>query len=396
MAATVADLVAAMEAIAPPSAAEPWDKVGLHMGRQGRALSGPVLLTIDLTRPVLEEAIAMRASAVVSYHPPIWEPMRRVTDLDAGEAIVLGLLEAQIAVYSPHTALDAAAGGITDWLCEGVAGLAPGEQAGGRINGDKRALKAERVLRESQQVKIVTFVPEGDLQKVRAALATAGAGRIGLYEVCSFSSEGTGTFLAGEGASPAVGEVGRLESAAEHRLEMVCSRAGLPLAVETLRQFHPYEEPAFDIYDLHPEPRRTVGAGRKLVLDQPHTLAEIGERLRTHLGLHTGQSRVKVACPAGEDDLERPVQTIGIVPGSGAGELSDLALSQGCELFITGEARHHEVLALQHRGCAVMLAGHTNTERGYLPRLASRLGSSLRGVTVHISGADRDPLRVVP
>ena len=118
----VRDLVSAMEEIAPLSLAEGWDKVGLLAGDRERALTGPVLLTIDLTEAVLGEAIQAGAHAVVAYHPPIWEPLTRITDATPRQRIILRALEAGLAIYSPHTALDAVAGGVTDWLAEGLSG----------------------------------------------------------------------------------------------------------------------------------------------------------------------------------------------------------------------------------------------------------------------------------
>src|SRR5690606_27066841 len=106
------------------------------------------------------------------------------------------------------------------------------------------------------------------------ALASAGAGIIGKYQVCSFAAPGLGTFFGGEGASPTTGQAGRLENVPEVRLEMVCSKAALALAMETLERFHPYEEPAVDVYELVGRPLRHAGAGRRLSLDQPATLAE--------------------------------------------------------------------------------------------------------------------------
>lgn len=381
-----------MEAIAPLDLAEPWDHVGVHIGCTGDPLTGPVLLTIDLTEPVLAEAVALGASAIVAYHPPIWKPFERLTDATPAERIARGAIRAGIAVYSPHTALDAAAGGVTDWLCEGIAGLtqagAIGDGAGARLGGDCRALLPAARSDRHRQVKLVVFVPESHLDQVRSALATAGAGVIGAYRVCSYAGAGEGTFLPGDEASPVTGQRGRLEKVREHRLEMVCSRGALPLAVETLRQFHPYEEPAFDIYELVPEPSRSNGPGRKLVLDQPATMSEIGRRLRAHLG----HARIKVAVPVGATDA--PLRVIGVVPGAG-GSLLEAAAGEGCEVFITGEMKHHDILAAQMRGVRVILAGHTNTERGYLPRLATRLKQALPQASLRISEADGDPLTVI-
>ena len=380
---SIAHLADAMDAIAPLAGAEPWDRVGLHVGRREDPLTGPALLTIDLTEQVMDEAVAMNAGAIVAYHPPIWTKLERVTDATVTERIVHSAIRNGIAIYSPHTALDACEGGITDWLCEGIAGLAEGEKPGGRIAGDSRALKPHAESDPNQQVKIVTFVPSAQVGTVRGALATAGAGIIGGYSVCSFSSPGVGTFFGGEGTKPKVGQAGRLEEIEEVRLEMVCSKSALPLAIETLRNFHPYEEPAIDAFDVLPTPRRSRGAGRRLVLDQPATLADIGRRLGDFLG----HARMKVALPA--DD--RPVRSVGIVPGAGA-DFVEIAQREGAEAFVTGEMKHHEVLAALHAGVGLLLAGHTNTERGYLPRLADQLRAKVQGIDVRISEKDRDPL----
>jgi|TARA_R110000782_G_scaffold19140_4_gene52213 dinuclear metal center YbgI/SA1388 family protein len=377
----VQDLISAMERVAPLHAAEPWDRVGLQIGVPSRPIGGPVLLTIDLTEAVLGEAIKMHAGAIVAYHPVIWNPLKSLTDATHSERIVRGAAEAGIAVYVPHTALDAAPGGVTDWLCEGVS--APlGEAAEGVIQGDCRGLSPATGGHSEREVKIITFVPSDKADTLRNAMGTAGAGGIGRYKLCSFSVEGEGTFLPEQGAEPAVGEVGRMERVRERRLEMVCSKRALPLVIETLKQFHPYEEPAFDIVELVPEPIRRAGSGRRIVLDQPATIGELGDRLKNHLG----RARIRYAL-SGDD---RPFRTIGVVPGAGS-SLKDLALAEGCEVFVTGEMTHHEILAARMAGMSILLAGHSNTERGYLKRLAVRLEDLLgEDADIRVSTLDRD------
>jgi dinuclear metal center YbgI/SA1388 family protein len=383
---TVRDLMDAMETVAPLKYAEGWDNVGLLAGDAGAELPAgrPVLLTIDLTERVLDEAIGARGGgggAVMAYHPPIFEPLKRITAATSKERIVL---RAGLSIYSGHTALDAAPGGIADWLCEGVSG-----GSAGHIDGDCRALEPHAELEGSQEVKLVTFLPRTSVEAVRNALASAGAGRIGRYEVCSFAMDGTGTFYGKPGASPVVGKAGRLESAAESRLEMVCSRAGVALALETLRRFHPYEQPAVDVYPLVGQPERGAGPGRRVVLDQPASLRQIADRVKKFLGVDS------VGLAMGpEVTLDARITRIGLCPGSGA-SLAPAAAADGCELFLTGEMKHHETMAALHTsapGMSVMTAGHTSTERGYLPRLAEKLGELMGGVEFVVSGEDRDPV----
>ncbi len=375
----VSDLIEAIESIAPPSLAEPWDRVGLQVGSGERDLSGPVMLTIDFTDAVLSEALSISASAVIAYHPPIWEPLRTLTDRSPVERRILRAAEAGIAIYAPHTSLDATSGGVTDWLGRCLS------EDGATMPGDCRALTPASMHDASREMKVVTFVPSDKVEDVRHALASAGAGIIGAYTVCSFSVEGTGTFLPGEDTNPTVGSRGELNSVSELRLEMVCSKRALALALETLRQFHPYEEPAVDVYELIPQPSRAQGGGRRLVLDQPATVEELGQRLMAHLGGH----RVKVA-HSGQESAK--ISRIGIIPGSG-GSMIDAAVREGCELLVTGELSHHEVLRATHLGLSLILAGHSNTERGYLRLLAQRLRELVPGVRFVLSSADVDPLR---
>ncbi len=382
----VEDLVSALRTIAPPELAEPWDRVGLLAGDSRGELSGPVYLAIDLTEAVLDEAVGAGASAIVAYHPPIFEALQRITDATPRQRIILRALEHRVAIYSPHTALDAVAGGVTDWLCEGLS--APeGLATGGKVHGDCRALTPAAAQPKTQQVKIVAFVPPPAVDQVRNALASAGAGIIGHYQLCSFGVSGEGTFLGMEGSQPAVGVPGRLERAGEVRLEMVCSRAALPLALETMRRFHPYEEPAIDVYELVPLPNRGLGAGRRLVLDRPATVPELAQRLKAYLK----RDRVRYAIAG---DPSRALTHVGVVPGAGA-SLSRLAREDGCEVFVTGEMKHHEVLGALNAGMSVLLGGHTGTERGYLPRLKARIEAALPGARVVIAASDREILTTI-
>lgn len=393
----IADLIASLERFAPPRLAEPWDNVGLLVGRANAELAGPVVLTIDMTEAVLDEAERLgcgEGGVMIVYHPPIFQPLKRLrgdSGSQAGERAVYRAARSGMAVYSPHTALDACAGGVTDWLAEG---LASGSRRGhdksssgtpGAIGGgDVRALSAARRPADAAEVKIVTFLPADAVENVRAGLASSGAGLIGEYELCSFETPGEGTFRGKSGTRPARGAAEQFERVSETRLEMVCSRRALALALQTLRQFHPYEEPAVDVYPLEPQPERATGAGRRITLDHGCLIDELAERLK----LWIGAERVMVAIAHGHET--KRVERIGVVPGAG-GSLADAAAADGCEVFVTGEMKHHEVMALLGQGVSVILGGHTATERGYLPRLAERLKREVPSdVKVVVSKADRE------
>jgi len=367
---TVTDLVAALDRIAPFRHAEEWDNVGLLVGR-GDAPCPRAMLAIDATLAVIAEAAEAGCAAIVAYHPPLFRPLKRLAGATPAERVAFELAARGIAAISPHTALDAAPGGLNDWIADALG------------SGDRKALVPVAESPATEEVKLVTFCPADAAERIRHGLAAAGAGRIGGYELCSFETPGTGTFLGGPGTVPAVGGAGRLERVAEVRLEMVCPRRAVPLAVEALRRFHPYEEPPIEVHPLAPRPVRHAGGGRRVTLDRPLAIGEIAARLKERFGT----ASLSVALPDGAPDRHG---TIGMCAGAGEG-LLDAAIAEGCTLFVTGELRHHETLAALARGCGVLLAGHTNTERGYLPTLAARLVAEVPGLACEISRRDRDP-----
>ena len=223
--------------------------------------------------------------------------------------------------------------------------------------------------------------------RIRDGLAAVGAGIIGNYKRCSFELQGSGTFHGNDESDPVVGTSGRLERVGETRLEMVCPSQILPGAIRALASFHPYEEPPIEIYTLESVPVRESGAGRRVVLDRGRSLKAIANSIKNR----SEASEVRIARAP-----ERPRQhkVIGLCVGSG-GSLLDEAIAQGCTVFITGEMSHHDLLKAQSSGCTVILAGHTETERCYLPVLAERLADELAAgcPKITISRQDRPPLR---
>ncbi len=366
------NLIEVLEHLAPPEYAESWDNTGLLIGSAGWPL-GKALLTIDLTAAVLREAIDAGASMIVAYHPPIFESLKAITDHDPKQRVLLDAIRHGIAVYSPHTALDASPGGVNDWLAAGLG------------DADVRALQNHESLPADEQLKLVTFCPVDAADTIRNALASIGAGRIGDYSLCSFELKGQGTFLGGGGTNPAIGKAGNLQRVDEVRLEMVLSRASLALAITMLQQSHPYEEPPIEIYALQPRPMRDTGAGRQVTFDQPLPLEELVSRVKQRLGVDQ-----VFASDAQHDAYGR----IGLCAGAG-GSLLNSAIGQGCQAFLTGEMRHHSVLDAVSRGCTVILAGHTNTERGYLPVLREKLLEALSNLSVVVSRSDCDPLQMM-
>jgi dinuclear metal center YbgI/SA1388 family protein len=363
---TVAQISAACAEIAPPSLAADWDNVGLLAGSADRIVQR-VLLCIDLMPAVVDEAIATKAGFVMAYHPPILKPVKSLCVPGTGmETQLFRCIEEKVAVYSMHTALDAADGGTNDVLSE-LAGLV-----------DIRPLEFVDSP-SAASCKLVVFVPEAQVDQVADAIFAAGAGRIGDYSRCSYRLSGTGTFFGEEGTNPAVGERGRDERVEEVRLETVVRAAALPDVIDALREAHPYEEPAFDIYPTKSAP--VSGIGRIGILPDEPTLAELADLL-------TQRTQANGATTVGEPTatLKRAI----VVVGAGGGLPFSAGLGPG-DVVLTGEMRHHTALSILRAGASAICLGHWTSERPTLASVGTSLAIFCPGLEVRLSEADAEP-----
>ncbi len=372
--ATVGALCEAMEKIAPCWAAAEWDNVGLLAGSRAWP-ARRILLTIDLTAAVLDEAIGGRYDAIVAYHPPIFRPIKRmIAERGEPDGLAAAALALRVAVYSPHTALDAAPGGTNDALAE-LAGLT-------------ETIPFEAAAAPARECKLVTFVPQEQLERVAEAVFAAGAGRIGAYEKCSFRIRGEGTFFGTESTDPVVGRKGRLERVEETRLEVVLPRALIADVTAALRRAHPYEEPAFDLYPLASAPDGRVGQGR---IGRFEKAVSVGALART-LWRKTRAANVVVVGKASQR-MRR-----GLVCAGAAGSLPFEMPGEPCgagDVVIPGEIRHHDALRYQRCGAAAVALGHWASERPVLTPLAIRLRKVMPKTAFVVSRMDRDPFGAI-
>lgn len=362
----VADIVSAMDKIAPTHLAQNWDNVGLLAGDLTSRV-GRMLLCIDLTQAVVDEAIARKTDVILAYHPPVFKPMSKLCrQSDGTDALVFQCIRRGIAIYSTHTALDAATGGTNDVLAEAC--------------GLQETQPLEFVPSDQPpSVKFVVFVPPDKVDEIAGAMFDSGAGRIGDYTHCSFRLEGHGTFFADETTKPAVGRRDRLERVKETRLESIVPVQDLPAVLTAMRRVHPYEEPAYDIYPLEASPVR--GIGRAGSLAKSTTLKALAKRLRRF----TGGANVQTV---GKADS---IITHMVIVAGAAGHLP-FKLPLGPEhVIVTGEIRHHDALTIDRLGCSAIALGHWSSERPALAALAKRLKHELKTVTIELSDADCDP-----
>ena len=367
--ATVADVVAALEAAAPRGQAADWDNVGLLVGDAAAPVSR-VVCALDLTPAVIREAERVGAQAVVTHHPILFGGAKRVTADTLEGALVLGLARRGIAHVAAHTNLDAAPDGVSVALARALGVAAP------RI-----LAPLDDALR-----KLVVFTPRRAADAVRAALHGAGAGQIGDYTEASFSADGTGRFRPGADATPAIGTAGGgVEAVDEVRLEVLVERWRLGAVVRALTHAHPYQEVAYDVYPVA-NAHRTVGFGAVGDLAAPVALDAF---------LTTVADALQADALHVVGDAARPVSRVAVCGGSGMRFLG-AARAAGADAFVTADVTYHRFFeALGPDGApqiALVDAGHFQTER-LAERLLVDVVGGVAGVQAQRTATRTSPVR---
>ena len=365
MTATVARLIRLLDELAPPHLAESWDNVGLQIGSRNWPVK-KVWTALDPLPEVVAAAIENGVDLLVTHHPLIFKPLKRIdSDTPTGRIAEMALA-AKLAIFCAHTNLDSVAGGVNDVLA------------------DRMGLQSLRVLdkpADADHCKVVVFAPETHAKAIMDAVFAKGAGRIGNYSCCSFRSEGTGSFQPGDQATPAVGKIGALTEVREIRIEVLVHRDDVSRVVAAAEQAHPYETMAYDVYPLNRQDTN-VGLGRVGTLPEPVALADFSKNLKAVLNLST----VKVV---GFADM--PVKTVALCSGSGSG-LFQSALSSGADVYVSGDLGYHTARDAQQAGIGLVDIGHFGSEHIVVDALAAALGKAIReaGISAEVEASDME------
>jgi dinuclear metal center YbgI/SA1388 family protein len=360
------DVTALMDRWYPPALASDWDAVGLVCGDPAQEVRR-IMLAVDPAPAVVDEALEWGADLVVVHHPLLLKGVHSVAATTPKGRVLHRLIGSGCGLFAAHTNADAPAGGVNESLA-----LALGIE-------DPQVIVADP---GDPLDKLVTFAPHENAEEIRAAVTAAGAGRLGDYDSCTFTSEGEGRFRPLDGATPAIGRVGEVEVVAESRVEAVFPRGRRRAVIEALRAVHPYEEPAFDVLELADVPgtgRTARGSGRIGRLAEPMKLTTFAELVADVLPETAHGVRVG-------GDPDRMVETVAVT--SGAGDfLLEKVLTTDADVYVTSDLRHHRAAEfLEHDGPALVDVAHWAAEWTWLPVLERTLVAALaeRGDTVDV------------
>lgn len=365
---TLGDVVDLLHTWYPPATAESWDAVGLVTGDPAAGVA-KVMFAVDPTEAVAREAAEWGADLLVVHHPLFLKPVHGFAATTPKGRTLHTLAAAGCALLTAHTNADQAVTGVSEAMATAL------------------GLRNQRPLVPAPAApldKVTTYVPRQAADAVRAALGEAGAGSLGDYDSCSFSTPGEGRFRPLDGANPTIGEVGRPEVVEEVRVEAVLPRRARSAVVEALLASHPYEEPAYDVVELADPGIVGTGTGRVGDVEKT-TLGDFARTVAAALPSTAGGVRV-----AG--DPQRPVRRVGLVGGAGDFLLDQVARSD-IDVYVTSDLRHHPAAEFVEKdGPALVDVAHWAAEWTWLPVVEERLRTHLGDtVKTRVSTLRTDP-----
>ena len=328
------DIIKAIEEFAPKSYQESYDNSGLIVGDPSKKIS-KALITLDCTEEVIDEAINLKCGLIIAHHPIVFSGLKSFTGKNYIERVIIKAIKNDIAIYAAHTNLDNMQMGVNQKIAE------------------KLNLVDCQILApiSGKLEKLYTYIPKTHVEKVRKVLHEAGAGNIGNYSDCSFSTTGEGKFKANADANPFVGLKNKIHTETEIKLEVIFE-AHLELKlISALKASHPYEEIAFEIITLdnkNPE----IGAGM---------IGKLSKPLEEEAFLKLLKKKMQTKCIRHTELLSKKIQRVAFCGGAGSFLLND-AIAQKADVFITGDFKYHQFFDAEKK-LIIADIGHYESEQ---------------------------------
>ncbi len=361
---TVQDVIHHLEELAPLAYAEDFDNVGLLVGNKNTEVSG-ILVTLDTLESVIDEAITNKCNLVVSFHPIIFSGLKKLTGKTYVERVVMKALKHDIAIFAIHTALDNAFNGVNDMICERL----------GLIN-------TKILIPQNETIKkLTTYVPISEVEELREALFTAGAGSIGNYENCSFNIEGYGTYKGNDESSPTKGQKGEFEKEKETQISITFPKHVQSQVLETLFKVHSYEEVAYEVTTLENK-NQHIGMGM---------IGELPNALNIKLFLKDVKHKMKTPCIRHSELCKTNIKKVAVLGGSGSFAIS-AAKAAGADAFITADLKYHDFFQAEN-SIVLIDVGHYESEQYTKNLIASYLTKKITNFAIILSTSDTNPVK---
>ncbi|MBD0779843.1 Nif3-like dinuclear metal center hexameric protein [Maribacter sp. ANRC-HE7] len=360
----VKEVTGILEELAPLDFAEDFDNVGLLVGDHNQEVTG-ILVTLDTLENVVDEAITHKCNLIVSFHPIIFSGLKKLTGKTYVERVVIKAIQNKIAIYSMHTALDNAREGVNAKIFE-VLG----------IEQPKILIPQKNTIK-----KLTTYVPLEAADQLKVALFEAGAGNIGNYSNCSFSTQGTGSYKANEKANPTKGKIGETHHEEEIQVNITFASSAEKKVLNALFKNHPYEEVAYEILTLD-NTNQNIGMGMIGSLKKPMKELDFLKMVKKSMqasGIRHSALR------------EKPIEKVAVLGGSGAFAIK-AAMAAGADIFITADVKYHQFFEAEGR-MVIADIGHFETEQFTKNLLVDYLTKKIPNFALRLSGSKTNPIK---
>lgn len=353
-----------LEQLAPINTAESYDNCGLIVGDYATEVT-EVLLSLDCTEEIVEEAIEKGCNLIIAHHPIVFSGLKKLNGKNYVERTVIKAIKNDIAIYAIHTNLDNYRFGVNFEI------------------GERLGLKNLSVLAPKSGMlnKISVFVPTENKLPVLNALFKAGAGSIGDYAQCSFETEGEGGFLPLANSNPVLGKVGKKETVKETKIEVIVDNTRLNKSISNMLKTHPYEEVAYDVVQLKNQ-NKYLGSGMIGELENPMETLDFLSLLKDKF--ECGVIKHTIIC-------KKKIKTVAFCGGAGSFLLAN-AKNKQADIFITGDYKYHEFFDAENE---IIIAdiGHYESEQ-YTPHLLARiLKEKFTNFAVRLTGKNTNPIK---
>jgi len=362
----IKEVIQHLETLAPTKYAEDFDNVGLLVGNKNTTVTG-ILVTLDTLEVIVDEAIEKKCNLIISFHPIVFKGIKKFNGSNYVERVVMKAIKNDIAIFAIHTALDNALQGVNDMICAQL----------GLVN--RKIL----IPQNGTIKKLVTFAPKNEATALLSKLFEAGAGTIGNYDNCSFSSEGTGTFRASEGATPSIGEIGKTHFEQETQLQVTYSKHLENKILKALFENHSYEEVAYEITTLE---NRNQNIGMGMIGELPDEMEEIA--FLKHI-----KTIFKTGCVRHSALLGKPIKKVAVLGGSGSFAIKN-AQAAGADIFITADLKYHQFYEAENQ---LILAdiGHYESEQYTKNLIVTYLRKKISNFAIILSDKNTNPIQYI-
>ena len=360
----IKDITNFLETIAPASLQEDFDNAGLITGSVNNVCTG-ILVSLDCIEEIVQEAIEKKCNLIVAHHPIIFKGLKKINGNNYVERTIIKAIKNDIAIYAIHTNLDNVLHGVNGKIAELL------ELQNVQILSPKKDLLK----------KLVVFSPQANAQKLTDALFAAGAGNIGNYSECSFLTEGSGTFRPGKNSNPQTGNIGTRETLNEIKIEVIYPEWLEQNLLQAMKDNHPYEEVAHDIYHLN-NTYQSTGSGLigelEIPKDENDLLRQIATIFKIKVVKHTAL-------------LEKKCKKIAICGGAGS-FLIPIAKSAGADIYITSDVKYHEFFDADNQ-IVIADIGHFESEQFTIDLLFDLLSNKFPNFAVLKTGISTNPVQ---